>query len=67
MLVVRFEDRKAGIERISDFLQMPELGTLHLQRATSENESSRKHYNDETKAIIERVFKKDIEVFGYEF
>ncbi|WP_170761972.1 sulfotransferase family 2 domain-containing protein [Ruegeria lacuscaerulensis] len=65
--IVRFEDRDQGLAKVAERLNLPELGKLHLQRATERGANYRDQYDSESRRIVGRLYEKDIKLFGYEF
>jgi len=65
--IVRFEDRGSGLIKVAERLNLPELGKLHLQKATESGANYRDQYTTELRGIVERLYGKDIKLFGYEF
>jgi len=61
----RFENLEEDFEKVCEHLKLPLIKMPH------ENKTNHKHYSeyydDETKEIVAKLFKKDIEVFGYKF
>ncbi|NES83408.1 MAG: sulfotransferase family protein [Moorea sp. SIO2B7] len=65
--VGKYEERESAIKIIAEKINYPSLGKLKLQQAKSKDLHYSKLYNHETKKLVEEVFKKDIEMFAYEF
>ena len=62
--VFKFEDMTNSIKIISDKLNIP----IELkQHNTSNHKYYKEYYNNETEAIVRRLYKDDIELFDYEF
>jgi len=61
----RFENLEEDFNKIIKKLNMPELKLPILN--SSKHEDYKKYYNEETKKIIEKRFKKDIDFFKYKF
>ncbi|MCF8359103.1 MAG: sulfotransferase family 2 domain-containing protein [Prolixibacteraceae bacterium] len=64
---VKFENREIGLKKISDILKIKEIGILNLQKATPNEYDYKKQYTFKTKKIIRKIYKKDIELFDYQF
>jgi chondroitin 4-sulfotransferase 11 len=64
--VGRFENLQSDFDRICDEIKIPRQPLRHENRSR-ESHSYRSYYDSDTKAIVDRVFKADIEYFGYEF
>jgi hypothetical protein len=64
--VGRFENVQNDFDRISDAIKIDRQSLRHENRSRK-GDSYRNYYNSETKAIVEKLFKADIEYFGYEF
>ena len=63
----RYENRMEDIRAISDKISCQDLGNLCLQRIERSHKHYSEYYDDETKDVISRVFKRDIEMFEYSF
>ena len=63
----RYENRAEDIKKIGSKIDCPDFGSLHLQKANKSNRHYSEYYDKETSDIISRVFRKDIELFGYSF
>ena len=62
--VFKFEEMDKSIKTISEKLDVP----IALEQHNSSNHDHyRTYYNDETKEMVERLYKEDIAMFGYEF
>ena len=65
---IRFENLKGDIETACAKLGLPcDLSKLGNDFETKRDKDYRKYYNDDTKLIVAKKFKKEIEVFNYEF
>lgn len=64
--VGKYEDRESSLEIVSERLQLSELGKLRIQMANT-GEHYSQFYDNETKEIIEKLYKEDIELFSYKF
>ncbi len=62
----RFENLQDDFNSICDAINI-ERQLLHHENRSRKNINYRDHYDDETKSIVHRCFKADIEYFGYEF
>lgn len=65
--VGRYENRASDIQKISSAINCPQLGKLHIQKAASDKKCYSHYYDDETREIVEKLYKNDIKRFGYEF
>lgn len=63
--VIYFERLNSEFAKICETLGVPSEELPHLNR--SSNEGYREHYNDDAKAVVERMYKKDLDRFDYEF
>jgi hypothetical protein len=63
--IARFENLSADMDEIFSRLNVAGMSLPHELRGPVRD--YRVHYDDETNAIIERVYKDDIETFGYAF
>lgn len=61
----RFENLKGDFREICADLQIPELELPHEVKGSGE--SYRDHYERETIQIVHRVYKEEIELFGYSY
>jgi chondroitin 4-sulfotransferase 11 len=64
--VGRFENLQADFSSICDAIRI-DRQVLRHENKSRETNSYRKFYDDETKSIVENLFKADIEYFGYKF
>lgn len=62
----RFENLQADFDTVCDAIRMDRRPLPHKNRSR-ESRGYRSYYDSETKNIVERIFKPDIEFFGYEF
>lgn len=65
--VVRFENRAEGLQRVGARIGLPDLGSLHLQRATPQATDYRHAYDDATREKVATYHARDILLFGYDF
>ncbi|MBE1282310.1 MAG: hypothetical protein GJ676_03265 [Rhodobacteraceae bacterium] len=65
--IVRFENRQSELREVAQRLQLPELGTAHLQSASPTGADFRSAYDAKTRDLVGERFKLDIELFNYEF
>jgi hypothetical protein len=65
--VGRYENRAEDMRRVSDKLGIRELGHTHLLRTNVPGMHYSEYYDDETRDIVGRVFRKDVDLFCYEF
>lgn len=63
----RFETRERDLAVIADRIECPALGRIHLQRTNENGAHYSAMYDEETRQIVAEVFRRDIELFGYEF
>lgn len=64
--IVKFEDLDAGLETVANRLDIPlDIGYTNFSSRTDKDYKS--YYNNNTRDIIEKKFKKDIEAFGYNY
>lgn len=65
--VYRFEDRATGIAKVGARVGFPELGSLHIQKATPEGREYRMSYDDKSREQVTHFFRRDLSLFDYEF
>jgi len=65
--IVRYENREHDLKKIATQLNFPELGKRFIQKATPSNKHYSAVYDLETKEIVQKLYKKDIEMFDYKF
>jgi len=63
----RYEDRSNDLRIIASRLKIDSLGELNVQAATPRNRHYSEFYDAQTTEIVRGLYKKDIELFGYEF
>lgn len=63
----RYENRERDLTEIAQRIGLLAMGTLHLQNAGRQSRSYTGHYDEETKDLIARLYRRDIERFGYRF
>lgn len=61
----RFENRSKDIIPIAEKLKLKGLGNLKLQSSNPHNYKT--FYNSESRRMIEQIYKKDLEKFGYSY
>ena len=62
----RFENLNQDIQTISQAIDAK--GTLPwINKSRSSNDNYRKYFNEHTKAIVDRLYASDLEIFGYTF
>lgn len=64
--IVRFENREEELKEIGNKIGIDNFGSTHENRILGQK-SYNDFYDNETRKIIEEVYAKDIEVFGYSF
>jgi chondroitin 4-sulfotransferase 11 len=64
--VGRFENLQEDFNTICDAIHIDRQVLSHENRSRETN-SYRRHYDDETRSIVENIFKADITYFGYKF
>lgn len=65
--VAKFENREHDLKLISERLGIANLGQLKVQSAASDAKKYLHYYDPETIKVIEKIYAKDIDLFGYEF
>jgi hypothetical protein len=65
--IFRFENRAEAITRIGQKIGFPELGTLHVQKASPMGQDYRLAHDDKTRALLEDFYARDLAYFGYSF
>ncbi|MDP6675577.1 MAG: sulfotransferase family 2 domain-containing protein [Gammaproteobacteria bacterium] len=65
--VGHFENRTEDIDRIASRIGAPGLGDLTIQRASPSGQHYSRWYEQDTKDMIKAIYKRDIELFHYEF
>ncbi len=63
----RYETRQADLRRIADMLNFPKLGELKIQQAPSAYRHYSKFYDAEARYTVGRIYRNDVEIFGYTF
>ena len=61
----RFENLQNDFNYICEKLSIPSTEILHIRK--SKHKHYKDYYNEETAAIVEEIYNKDIELFGYKF
>jgi len=64
--VIRFENRHEELNEISKKIGIDNLTSTHKHK-TLGKKNYNEFYNNETRRIVEEIFAKDIEEFGYSF
>lgn len=64
--IVRFENREEELKEIGNEIGINNLGSTHEYKILGQK-SYNEFYDNETRKIIEEVYAKDIEEFGYSF
>ena len=64
--VGRFENLQADFAAVCDRIGLHRTGLPHENRSDG-RKAYRDYYSEETRDIVARYFKRDIERFGYEF
>ena len=66
--ILRYETRADDLAKLSADLDIECLGSLHLVASTSDQTRSyREYYDSETESLVEMLYPKDIDFFGYRF
>lgn len=65
--IARYENRLHDLKYIASRIKLPNLGKLHIQKATPEDTHYSKFYDTETIDIIRKIYAQDIELFNYAF
>lgn len=65
--IAKFEDRDSEVEEIAQKIGSKGLGNIFVQKASVKNKHYSSYYDEETKEIIERLYKQDVLVFDYKF
>lgn len=66
-VIGRHESRAQGVDTINARLPRPLLDHLRLMETAIDPPPFQSHYDEETRAIVARLFPDDIELFGYAF
>ncbi len=64
--VIRFENREEELKEISNKIGFDVLATEHYEKILGKKNYN-EFYDNETRKIIEEIYAKDIEEFGYSF
>lgn len=64
--VGRYENREHDLKVVADRLGV-EFSGIHLQKVKLREHHYSQYYDEETKALVARVYQMDVAVFGYEF
>lgn len=65
--VGRYENRESDLQKIASVIKCPGLGKLFLQKAAADKQHYSCYYDEETKAIVGKLYHRDIKRFGYQF
>ena len=65
--VARYENRPHDLNALSSLIKTDTLGGLCIQKVSPNDKHYSEFYDEETKEIIRGLYKKDIELFEYEF
>lgn len=65
--VARYENRARDLETICSVVGIDTFGELALQRATPPDQHYSRYYDRESRDIVARVYRRDIETFHYAF
>ena len=63
----RLENLETDFKHICKEIPMPYFDVPHRNRSRGRDINYRKYYNDETRYLVARRYRKDIELFGYDF
>lgn len=68
--IIRYENFEQDLEKFftnNNIIFNKDLLKINLNSSSNSDLSYRKYYNENTKRIIERIYNKDINYFGYKF
>jgi len=65
--IIRFEDREAGLAEVAKRLHLPSLGQRHQNKQTPADSHYADAYDDETRQLIAKIYRRDLDLFGYRF
>jgi len=65
--IARYENREHDLKKIAAKLNFPELGKRFIQKANFSNLHYSEAYDLETKEIVQKLYKKDVDMFNYKF
>ena len=63
--VCRFENLKEDFKKLRETIGLPDIELPHIRKTSRPHYST--FYTEETKQLVAEKYKKDIELFGYEF
>jgi hypothetical protein len=65
--VGRLENLAEDFEHVSNELGLEGVSLPHLHKMKSKNKNYRSYYTEETRRLVEKRYKKDLELFKYSF
>ena len=63
----KYENRERDIKEIARQIGFKELGNLVTQEASPSRKHYSEYYDELTREIVEQIYRKDLDLFGYEF
>lgn len=63
--IIRFEDLASGFQEATQLMAIPEIGIPHIIKGCTQN--YHEYYNQDSKNLINKIYSKEIEKFGYVF
>jgi hypothetical protein len=65
--VFRFEEREGAVKKIGEKIGFLELGGLHLQGASPNNQRYTEFYDNDLRRVVAQRYASDFELLGYEY
>ena len=66
--IIKYEELNEGLSIVFNKLNIPFNGKLEIyKKKLNRDKNYQKFYNDKSRKLIEKIFKKEIEIFNYKF